>query len=722
MNKILIAICASLFILSGMNSFATPEADNTNHISETISFSMPTLSKTEQTTFVQIDSIETQLIEPGKPVLPSYEKTYTFPFGTSIKDISCEVYNSQFITVEETIEYTPMPTIGGIQTTASTKKDIASTVYPDNWYDYDIGTGLDGLQRKVFLKLSVHPVRYHPETEQLEYIDNVDIDIRFTPPTVDTFNLDETYQLLILTAPEFSSEISPLVNHKINTMNLTTKLVSTTDVYAGSYFPVEGRDNPEKIKYFIKNAIEEWDTKYVLFVGGAEYFPTRETHVYVNYNDGDDEIFVTDLYFADIYDETFNFSSWDTNGNNVFGEYDWNGNYDDVDLYPDVHFGRIAAETKEIVTGMVNKIITYETNEAWTQDWFNTMVVIGGDTSPSDDSNIDEGEYVNQVCLDYMDGFIPDKIWGSNGRLGGLSPTGVENINNGFANGCGFLDWAGHGAPTVWTTYPHNGTRQSLPSPWGSYYAYQAMDLENGDKLPIVVTGACSVAKFDQVPDCFTWSFVKNPDGGGIGAYGASGLSWGYSGTYTIRGLGGKVHVGYYKAYSEGAYTFGELHTGSLNDYIGSNLDGGAHKSIEQWTPFGDPSLMIRGESQPPAKPELSGPASGKINTEHTYTATATDPDNDELSYLFDWGDETYSEWLGPVQSGDEIEATHIWEEQGDYSVRVKVKDERGVQSEWSDPLPVTMPYQRHLTLSDIFEMIREDFPFLFSLFQSFIS
>lgn len=722
MNKILIAICVSTFILSGMNSFAAPEAEDIYHMNEIVSFSQPTLSTNEQSTSVVMDTLETQLIEPGKPVLPTYERTITFPFGTTIKDVTCEVHNTNFMPMIHSLEYAPMPTLSGNQKdSGSTSIEPVSTVFPTKWYTYDIGTGIEGLQRKVFLKLTINPVRYHPETDQLEYIDTVDIDISYTPLEISSFSADESYQFLILTAPEFSSDLNPLVTHKINTMNLSTKLVTTSEIYSGTYFQTQGRDNAEKIKYFIKNAIEQWDTKYVMFVGGADYFPTRETHVYVNYNDGDDEIFVSDLYFADIYDENGNFSSWDTNGNSVFGEYDWNDKNDDVDLYPDVHYGRIAATSSDIVTGVVNKIITYESNEAWTQDWFSKMVVIGGDTSPSDSSNIDEGEYVNQACLDYMDGFIPDKIWDSNGRLGGISPTGVESINNGFLNGCGFLDWAGHGAPTVWTTYPHNGTRQSLPSPWGSYYSYQAMDLENGDTLPIVVTGACSVGKFDKEPNCFTWSFVKNPDGGGIGAYGASGLSWGYSGSWSIRELGGRVHVGYYKAYSEGAYTFGELHTGSLNDYISSNLDGGAHKTIEQWTPFGDPSLMVRGESQPPAKPTLNGPASGKINVDHTYTATATDPDDDEISFLFDWGDETYSEWIGPVDSGDEVEATHIWEEQGDYQVRVKVKDQRGVQSEWSDPLPISMPYQKHFTLQNFLDMIMEAFPFLYTFIQPFI-
>ena len=281
MNKIIIAICASLFILSGMNSIAAPEADEFNHITETISFTQPTLSKTSENTIVQIESIETQLIKPGKPVLPNYEKTYTFPFGTEINDITCSFKDSNFMEVTDQIEYAPLPTIDGMKMESSAEDfEISKTVFPDQWYDFDVGTGLKGLERKVFVKLSIHPVRYHPETNLIEYIDDVNIDISYKSKTVNTFAAkDETFQLLILSAPEFSSAMNPLVNHKINTMNLSTKLVTTTEVYSGAYFDTEGRDYQEQIKYFIKNAIEQWDTKYVMFVGGAEYFPDRKSVV-----------------------------------------------------------------------------------------------------------------------------------------------------------------------------------------------------------------------------------------------------------------------------------------------------------------------------------------------------------------------------------------------------------------------------------------------------------
>ncbi len=49
--------------------------------------------------------------------------------------------------------------------------------------------------------------------------------------------------------------------------------------------------------------------------------------------------------------------------------------------------------------------------------------------------------------------------------------------------------------------------------------------------------------------------------------------------------------------------------------------------------------------------------------------------------------------WLLPGgESGEIYEVNHTWDEKGEYEIRVKAKDEHGAESEWSDPLPVSMP------------------------------
>ncbi len=111
------------------------------------------------------------------------------------------------------------------------------------------------------------------------------------------------------------------------------------------------------------------------------------------------------------------------------------------------------------------------------------------------------------------------------------------------------------------------------------------------------------------------------------------------------------------------------------------------------------------------------GETGGKINTEYTYTTTTTDPEENDIYYLFDWGDGTDSGWIGPINSGQEARARHQWTEKGDYSIIVKARDSNGMESEWSAPLPITMPVQQsHNTLFQIIlQFIHQIFTTLFS-------
>jgi len=73
----------------------------------------------------------------------------------------------------------------------------------------------------------------------------------------------------------------------------------------------------------------------------------------------------------------------------------------------------------------------------------------------------------------------------------------------------------------------------------------------------------------------------------------------------------------------------------------------------------------------------------------YTYSASTTDPDGDNISYLFDWGDGSDSGWRGPYTSGATAFATHLWSSPGTYQVRVKASDEQGAVSGWSSSLTV---------------------------------
>jgi len=102
---------------------------------------------------------------------------------------------------------------------------------------------------------------------------------------------------------------------------------------------------------------------------------------------------------------------------------------------------------------------------------------------------------------------------------------------------------------------------------------------------------------------------------------------------------------------------------------------------------FGVPALP----SNPPTQPTLSGRTLGVMNVSYTYTALSTDPDGDQIYYIFYWGDGTNSGWLGPYASGQQGSAQHAWTHNGVYLVKAKARDVYFSGSPWSIPLSVNI-------------------------------
>ena len=125
----------------------------------------------------------------------------------------------------------------------------------------------------------------------------------------------------------------------------------------------------------------------------------------------------------------------------------------------------------------------------------------------------------------------------------------------------------------------------------------------------------------------------------------------------------------------------------------------------------------LMGYNSEPDKPEPPvGPTNGKPNEFYEYSVLSIDPDGDSLYYLFDWGDDSNSGWLGPYENGEECKVSNNWTIKGEFEIKVKAKDIYGLESEWSDPLFVSMPKNKVLEnhcLSKILDCLRGDFPFL---------
>ena len=703
MKNIIILIFIALLIIS---NYSIASEININDevkiiLIDSISFSNITFKEKNDYLSIELDETTSKLIEPGKPILPIITKYFSFPLETKIHDVNIS-YDIRNIILNKKIQISSSPFCNS---KISPKFDINSyfkynilensNIYPDKPYYISKGAGLYNNENMLFLK-----IRFNPQYNQIKNVilipDNIKIEIKYSKPIKKSINSDN-YDMVIISPNEYSQSLQLLIEHK-NNIGTNTILKTTEEIFE----EFEGRDEVEKIKYFIKYSIENWNIKYVLLVGGAEKIPPRYTHIF--YEDFDlyhipgEWIFPSDLYYADIYNFNGTFSNWDTNNNNIFAEYNWNGKNDEIDLYPDVNIGRLACIDTNEVEICVNKILTYEQQKAYSQNWFNNITYIGGDSLAGDDDEIDEGEYVHQKVIEILEGYNPIKIWASNNNL-----LDVENINAALNNGSGFVFFNGHGNLDLWGTHPHGNNNRWIPP--GFFKNSHIDSLNNKNKLPIIISDACYHCTYNVKSDCFGWKFLTNPNGGSIAFLGGTDVDLSYPGIDIITKGIEKLCLELSKHYMNGTRTFGELWAKSLTSYmLSAPMDEIDIITIEESQPFGDPSLIIASESRPPIKPEKpNGTMNGQINTEYTYSTISFDPEDDNIYYLFDWGDGSNFIWIGPYDSGDTVKTNYTWAEKGSYNIRVKAKDDNGIQSGWSDPLPINMPYDKKIDILDIF-------------------
>ena len=136
--------------------------------------------------------------------------------------------------------------------------------YPSSHYTYRIGCGLNKKgQHVTFVVIHIYPVRYSPMLDKIEMAGKAEIKISYMPGK--TLPEKSQYDLLIITPQQFNSQALRLAEHK-NRHGVET-IVKTTDEIYSSY---SGRDEAEKIKYAIKDAIEKYGIKYVLLFGGLK--------------------------------------------------------------------------------------------------------------------------------------------------------------------------------------------------------------------------------------------------------------------------------------------------------------------------------------------------------------------------------------------------------------------------------------------------------------------
>jgi C1A family cysteine protease len=238
------------------------------------------------------------------------------------------------------------------------------------------------------------------------------------------------------------------------------------------------------------------------------------------------------------------------------------------------------------------------------------------------------------------------------------------------------------------------------------------------------------------------------------------GTEWGYDGFFNIE-YGG-LFCGYYNAYASydpGSYDWHPVpetngpYYGLVNDPVQFNGDAaGEHPPfIYQWD-FGDDktadeqnpthiyespgeynvrltvsdaddnsfynetTVWIQETNSPPNTPIIEGPSRIKKEEYCWYNITFSDPDNSMLYLYVDMFGLEPNNWWSYPPNHNELNVYYFWPEEGDFTVRAKVKDPYGVESDWATLevrvsktktiIPYSVLIERLIERSPFFEML----------------
>jgi len=639
MKKILTIAIIGFLILSGLGAaaFSTnvsiKQTTTIKNESTSVLFSsQPTQLEKDGFVEIEMNGATTQLLEPNKPVLPIYVKSYQIPFGSTNVQVICNPKDIGTMTLTNEIVPARIAPLSKMSERTAYVKDSSvygsAAFYPSTWFSYDLGAGRNENDQEVtFVKVVCYPVRYSPVNNQVDYAGGFEINVIYNAPKTQPKTSDVSYDMVIIAPKSFESKLQPLIDHK-NSKGVATIFKSMEDILT----EYTGADQPEQVKYFIKDAYDTWNITYVLLVGGlkshimakdkdtrsagwkAWWVPVR----YVSIPQEQDEGCLSDLYYGCLYNST-GFDSWDSNGDGVYAAWGAPGAAKDTfDMNPEVYVARLPVANKIEVSHMVKKIIKYESSGPDAKPWYKNFIGVGGKTFEYFAGKPD-GEYLCDLAYNYTKLAIPDlkltKVYSSNRNKSIFVPD-AKGISAAITQGAGFVDFEGHGSPLTWDTIWFDG---EYPHDWvGGLGLQDFWRVRNGDKQPVVIIGGCHNALYNvsiintmldknhtivdyfcygyPAPVCLCWELMIKPLGGAIATTGCTGYGMGSSGIPVS--LSGELESNFFYQIGHGSTNLAQAHSKAIQKFLAEEAIGQIEAFvITNWALLGDPSLQFGGYS-----------------------------------------------------------------------------------------------------------------------------
>jgi len=582
-------------------------------------------------------------------------------------------------------------------------------------------------------KQLVYQITYQEVREVIEVErknDDIDVESYYEPLKFLPINSMENNGYIIITDDDLKNAVisSDFIDWKTS-IGYNVIIVSITDTEINNQ---PGVDLAEQIRNFLRQYYTEWSIKYVLFVGNYERIPMRycypdpTNHRFEPFDMFSGEI-PTDYYYADL--STSDAESWDSDGDGFHGEF----RDDEPNFEAEISVGRIPTNDITRVTYTLDKFVSFEQNTgSWKKNALNAGAFFyftnqdGGGTNAMDGATLSY-----HIEEDLMTDWTVSHYSEQEGLETSVYDWPALNeesfISDWRNNQYSVVNWQGHGwtsrvAQCIWSTDDGDDIPEGSEFSWPDFIS---VDSELDDDYPSVVTAvSCYVGcpEIEQGRNLGVDLLINPLIGASVGVIASARSPYGsYDWSPTNPGGSDSIIYELNKNIIINNQRVGDaLYNSKL--YCTTNFGWNSYLEyldLYTFNLYGDPSLVLQGvnvEGKPDKPTTPSGPSNGNSGEEYTYTTFTTDPDGDQIYYMWDWGDETFSEWLGPYGSGEECLESHIWNDVEDYNIKVKAKDTNHIQSPWSDPLPVSIP--KNKVINGLFQNFMGRHPHIFFILE----
>ncbi len=297
---------------------------------------------------------------------------------------------------------------------------------------------------------------------------------------------------VIVTSPALQTEFQRLADWK--TRKGVQAVVRTTDWIDAEY--PNGVDAAERLRFFLRDAYQNWGTYFVLLGGDVDQVPFR--YAYTPLVGG--EHIPSDYYFMCLDD------TWNANGNDLWGE---GQNLlaeptDDADLAAELVLGRAPVSTLEEAQIFVDKVLEYETNPPAGNGYPGSALLMAERLFDT----VDGAELAESASGLLPEWFKQVKLYEEFSSWPGSLPLNVSAAVDSLNNGFGFVLHVGHGFRNTMSVGEFPLTNGHIDN------------MINGARQPFVMGVNCSSASIDF--NAIGERFLKNPAGGGVAYYGTS--------------------------------------------------------------------------------------------------------------------------------------------------------------------------------------------------------